>query len=194
MSQVTVELNDLISALSSGTNRDLGNVLLRVSNVLVNETVQPALPITTPVVMTDFAMVPSDSYKFFYSQSRFLKIYYILERDVKWEMGELLILNTSPIVTEESQTPPSESGSTLPPADPVPPTVLLRRNILMWTSEDTDAGALGVDLAIIPDPTTTNKGMMFGIAYKITNATPAIFPTIHAAIALEMPAVIPPPT
>jgi hypothetical protein len=189
---ISMEVNDLVSALSAGANRDLGTVLLVPEMVITSENTPPSLPDSVPAVMTSFSLVPSGSYKFRYKETRFLKLYYLLERNSAWEFGELMILNQASATADDAITPVSEPTQPVVPPDPTAPTLTIMKNVLMWSSDLGDSGSLGVDLSAMQDPVTINKDMMFGIAFKTTTATPAVFPVLRAAIALELPVVVPP--
>jgi hypothetical protein len=194
MSVISIETTALIAAISAGANRDLGSVLLVQPSTITSEPTPPTLPAAVPAVMTSFSLVQSDSYKFRFNTTRFLKLYYLLERNSAWEFGEMLILNQASATPDDGVTPTNENTQPSVPSDPTPPTLTVLKNVLLWTNDLGDSGSLGVDLSAIADPSTTNKDMMFGIAFKITTNTPAVFPVIRAAVALELPVVVPPTT
>lgn len=180
--QVTVDIKTLQEAIANGSNRDLGTVVLRSDTIPTDETTPITAPDIAPTVMSTFAVVPSESYKFFYDKTRFVKLYYMLERGQNREIGEFLVFNPTDLT---SYTPVDESSPIPPPSDPNSDFLQVQRTILLTYGTVGSFGATGVALSAIADP--GSSGHKFGIAYKITEAT-LVFPTLRMTVATEFPA------
>jgi hypothetical protein len=182
---ITVDLDMLTAALAAGANRDLGSVLLRLTPPPTSEALPPAVPNQVPSVMPSFALVPSSAYEFLFKDTRFLRLPYILERNHIFEFGELLILSSALAGSEDDITPGNEVTPPSVPPNPTPPALTVTKNVIM------SSGSVNCDLSAIPDLSTTSKDMKFGVAFKITNASPAVFPMLRMAVGVEFPIVAP---
>ena len=174
--EISIDINTLQAAIAAGANRDLGTVVLRIETSQSNETSQPVLPDQVPTVMSDFAAVPSDNYKFLYSDTRFTRLHYILERGVAWEYGELLVLS---LASYDSSNQQNEMVLPSVPSEATLPSLMFSHNVIM-----TSSSRLGVDLSAIP---YASSPATFGVAYMITNASPSVFPAIRMSVATEFP-------
>lgn len=139
---------------------DLGTVTLN-PNLPVDET--PPDPQPDPAVMATPELVPSSKYRWKYKDIRFLHLGYILERDGYYEYGEIKLLSNQAITTEEDPnvtfTPPTFATS---------------------FASSLNTGTINCTLSILQDSLSDEP--QFGIAYKITNALPNVYPTLRVFV------------
>jgi len=157
-----------LDVLNKFLNPDLGIVSL-IPGLTLGNTEPTTLP-TIPSVMVDFELVASTAYRWQYNQIRYLKLGYVLQRDGEFETGELDIISKAVKV------------SSINPETYVIPDIFVEQTITQQTG-----GALGVDITAMTDSLSTLQEPRFGIAYKITNATPTIFPTIRVFVLKLLP-------
>lgn len=158
---VTINLNDLQTILGKSSNRELESVTLN-PGLKAGLDVSPEDPPQTPSVMPSFVLVPSLEYRFGYYDYRYLLLGYLLERNGSYESGQFEIISNAPAVDPQTEvfTQPT-----------------------LWTRKITNiltGSSLGVDLGVAYDSALSEDGYKrFGITFKITSATPAVFPTLR---------------
>jgi len=157
MTDVTVDLDILLR----GLNGDLGSVTLIPGASTSGQADPQSLP-SIPAVMGSFALVPSLAYRFPYNSTRFVRLQYVLSRNGEYEVGEISLLSKAVKTSGDIQTF-------------VAPSVTMVQSVLLSTA------TLNVSLTFMSDTTTFSQTPSFGLAYKITTASPAAFPVINAA-------------
>lgn len=176
MTIVEVDLQTINTFLSP----DLGLVQL-IPGLSANAEVDPELLPTVPYVMSDFILVANNNYVFPFNFTRYLKLGYFLSRDEQFESGEFDII---------SKVIQKHSGEFDPGTSNDPPAAFagsasdlhFHRTVIQRTSGD-----LGVDFTLLVAPTTLPFNPSFGIAYKITNASPAVFPSLRIFVIKLLP-------
>jgi hypothetical protein len=161
VAEVTIDLQTLQNILAKSSNRELEKVTLHPSliagyNLNIDDLAQ------TPSVMSSFVLVPSLAYRFGYFDYRYLLLGYLLERNGSYESGQFEIISNA--------------------AEDDPKTEVFSQPTL-WTRKITNiltGASLGVDLGVAYDSSLSEDGYKrFGITFKITSATPAVFPTLR---------------
>lgn len=168
MTTLTIDLEQFTAALAQTSNRSLGWVWLQPI-VHGSEASPPPSTPALPSVMADFVLVDSESYKFVYTGVRYARFCYLLERDGTYEAGELTVIHDLVITSSAGDEP-------LPPTEPlpfVPPTITTGQVATIGS-----VGSLGVSFSFIHDTGTNGTDAKFGLAYKITNALPAVYPRL----------------
>lgn len=161
MADVAINIQDLQAILAKVSNRELEAVTL-IPGVIAGIEVNPDDLPASPSLMTNFEPVPSLEYRFGYYDYRYLLLGYLLERNGLYESGQFEIISNAPAVDPQTEVF-------------VQPTLWTRKitNILTGSS-------LGVDLGVAYDSALSEDGYKrFGITFKITSATPAVFPTLR---------------
>lgn len=173
MTTITIDIEQFTQALASTTNKTLGWVWLQATAITGNEITPPTYMPIPPSVMADFAFVPSSTYRFDYSAVRYAKMCYLLERNGSYEAGELTVIHNIPaanLVPSNEPTPPSY------PLPFTPPTITTGQSTTLGTP-----GSLGVTFSFMHDPSTSGSTAKFGLGFKITSATPAVYPRLILA-------------
>ena len=168
MTTLTIDLEQFTAALTQTSNRSLGWVWLQPI-IHGDELTLPSYTPDPPSVMPDFVLIESLAYKFIYTAVRYARFCYLLERDGAYEAGELTAIHDLVIEITESDEP-------APPAEPLPftpPTISTSQVATLGS-----VGSLGVSFSFIHDSGTTGADAKFGLAYKITNALPAVYPRL----------------
>lgn len=171
MTTLTLDLEQFTKALADTTSRTLGWVWLQPISYSDDEVILPSYVAPPPSVMPSFVLVNAPSYRFVYTAVRYARCCYLLERDGSYEAGELTVIHDLIVQT----SPPSSEGS--PPPEPlpfVPPTITTYQ-----TTSIGSIGSLGVTFSFIHDVTTNGSDSKFGLAFKITNALPAVYPRLN---------------
>lgn len=170
MTTITLEIEQFTQSLVNAMNRSLGYVTLQPETSPGSEISPPSYSPPVPSVMVNFALVPSDRYRFNYSGIRSAKFIYFLSRNALYEIGELTVIHD----LQAASVPGSEP---VPPSEPLPftpPNFYILRNIILQTG-----GALGVDFTFQDSPVSAGKDPEYALAFKITNALPAVWPTLN---------------
>ena len=167
--KVTIDLDKFTESL----NRTLGWVRLQPEAPVDDETSPPSYDPDVPSIMTEFVLVPAEKYKFNY-ELRYIRFSYLLERDGEYEAGELSIIHDDPV----SESSEDESGGS-PPSEPEPfepPTFTMDQIVTMGS-----VGSLGVEFSFMHDESTSGVEASYGLAFKITDDLPAVFPRLVMA-------------
>lgn len=167
MTTLTLDLEQFTAALSKTSNKMLEWVWLNPNSPIEDETAPPSYAPSVPSVMADFVMVSSSNYRFAYSGFRYGKFSYLIERDGRYEAGELSVLHDLVVTVPGDELSPPASSSF------VPPTITTCQTVAIGSIE-----SLGVLFSFIHDSTTDGAQPKFGLAYKITDANPSVFPRI----------------
>jgi len=169
---ITLDVEQFTKALADTTNKTLGWVWLQPTATPISELTPPSYTPIPPSVMASFALVPLSTYRFEYTSVRYAKLSYLLERNGSYEAGDLTVIHNMPISTTQGNesTPPSI------PAPFTPPTITTGQAVTLGS-----VGSLGVTFSFMHDSSTSGSTAKFGLGFKITNATPAIYPRLVAA-------------
>jgi len=146
---------------------DLGTVSL-IPGLKTGATEPSSLP-STVTVMASPIIVASKKYIFSYNAFRLLRLGYVLERNGNYEHGEFFIYSKAVYKTA------------LDPATYAIPTLATTQTILQ-----TD-GSINVSLGVATDSSSLSSDPSFGITYRITNASPNVFPTLRVYIVKGLP-------
>ena len=170
MTTITLEMEQFTQSLQSAMNRTLGYVSLQPETTPGNEISPPSYSALAPYVMSSYALVPSDSYRFNYKGVRSAKFLYILSRNALYEIGEFIVIHNlqNGSVAGSELVPPSE------PLPFTPPTFYIQRNVILQSG-----GALGVDFTFQDSPVSAGSDPEYALAFKITNASPAVWPSLN---------------
>jgi len=176
MTTLTLDLEQFTKSLEQATNRSLGWVWLQP--ITHGDESLPSYIPDPPAVMPSFVLIDADTYRFSYKSVRYARLCYLLERDGTYEAGELTAIHDLIFESTNSDEP-------LPPSEPlpfVPPTITTSQVTTMGS-----VGSLGVLFSFLHDPDTGGGDAKFGLAYKITNALPAVFPRLVMAYITALP-------
>lgn len=168
MSNIQLNLDAFMKGLQEASNRTLGWVRLQPPPPQDDEPSQPPEDHDPPQVMAEPLLIESDKYRFDYEVIRYARFNYLLERDGIYEAGELNVLHDLEIIRNSSFSVPNIYTSRLVrfcPAAPLSPIT----------------GNLGVELIFVHDVLTTGTQPKFGLAYRITDALPAVYPKLTVA-------------
>jgi hypothetical protein len=160
MTTITLNLEDFTKVLQRELSAELGYVDL-IPGLKAGLEIDPDTLPTVPAVMLSPDLVANSNYRFNYYQYRYIRLLYFLKRDTLFEAGELDIITDA--IPYEYEPDPF-----------VVPTLNLNKRVLYNVGGD-----LGVELSLIQDPDSYTK---FSIAFKITNALPAVFPTLRMSL------------
>jgi hypothetical protein len=173
MSDITISVDQFTEILTNASNKSLGWVWLKPAPVIGNEITPPSYSPVLPSVMSSFVLIPNNTtYRFTYTSVRYARFCYLLERNGSYEAGELSIIHNLVI------TPTTPSNEAQPPSPPLPftpPTITTGQTVSIGS-----VGSLGVTFSFIHDISTSGGEAKFGLAFKITNALPAVFPRLDA--------------
>jgi hypothetical protein len=170
---ITIDLEQFTKAMQSTTNRSLGWTWLMPTATVGNEMSPPSYSPTLPSVMPAFVLIPNTSYRFTYSSVRYARFCYLLERNGSYEAGELSVIHDLVIVDM------THADEAVPPPEPLPftpPMITTGQTVSIGS-----VGSLGVTFSFMHDVSTSGADAKFGLAFKITNATPAFWPRLEAA-------------
>lgn len=146
---------------------DLGIVTLNPALTTGNN--PPDLDMPPPSVMASFALVASTTYRWKYNDVRHLKMGYVLERNGLYEAGEFNVVSKAVYQVA------------LDPTTYTPAPLYLNQTVLLQAD-----GSLGVSFSVITDSLSVSEPQ-FGLAYKITNALPAEYPTLRVYLIKLLP-------
>lgn len=171
MTTVTISVEELTKALNDSVVKSLGWVVLKPIKEQEDESSPPSFEEELPSVMSEFAFVPSSNYMLEYKSVRLATFQYLLERDSNYEYGELTVFHDMPISS------PNEDESTPPPiTEPfIPPNIITDQRVIVATAP------LGVTFSFMHDPKTNGSTAKFGLGFKITDASPPVYPKLIAA-------------
>lgn len=169
MTTLTLDLEQFTKALETTSNKTLGWVRLQSLVYSADELTPPDYTPDPPTIMPAFVLVASPSYRLVYKTVRYARFCYLLERDGTYEAGELTALHDLVIadIVDDEGVPPVE------PLPFIPPTISTGQVVTIGS-----VGSLGVSFSFIHDSGTNGNDAKFGLAYKITNALPAIYPRL----------------
>lgn len=170
MATITLEMEQFTQSLQDAMNRSLGYVTLQPETTPGSEGSPPPYTSPVPSVMGSYALVPSAKYRFNYKGVRSAKFVYFLSRNALYEIGELIVIHNLQ-ATSITGSEPSQPSEPLPFT---PPTFYLLRNVILQTG-----GALGVDFTFQDSPVSSGSDPEYALAFKITNALPAVWPTLN---------------
>lgn len=171
MTTITLDLEKFIYELNKANAKTLGWTWLNPNTTVVaNEPTKPSYVPTPPAVMASFSLVDNQDYRFTYTTCRYARFNYLLERNGSYEAGELTAIHNLVI------TPASGDELSPPVVSPpfTPPTITTYQTVSIGGM----AGSLGILFSFIHDTTTSGAEAKFGLAFKITNALPAVYPRL----------------
>jgi hypothetical protein len=169
MTTLTLDLEQLTEALVKANTRTLPWVWLKQVVPPTDELTPPSYIPAPPAVMADFSLVDSDEYRLTYKSCRYSRFNYLLERDGDYESGELVVWHNmvmTPTIADELVPPPITTSF-------IPPDIYTYQ-----TAGIGGVGSLGVLFSFIHDESTDGTEPKFGLAFKITNASPAVYPKL----------------
>ena len=174
--QMTISLESFTQALREASLSILPWVKLVPTTTPSSEVIRPTLTDPVPSVMTSFEAVPDASYQWSYKQVMYVRMHYFLERDGQFEVGILHAFhnNGGTLVSSMSS---EVSRPSLSSADFSAPTFYIYRENTYRTGSD-----LGVSFSLSHISTSSGEDPKFGLDFKITSATPSVFPRFAAAI------------
>jgi hypothetical protein len=172
MTTITIDVEQFTKALADTTNKTLGWVWLQPTTASTSELIPPSYTPTLPSVMASFVLVPLSNYRFEYTAVRYAKFSYLLERNGSYEAGDLTVIHDMPISAAQG----NESTPPAVPAPFTPPTITTEQVVTIGS-----VGSLGVTFSFMHDSSTSGSTAKFGLGFKITSATPAVYPRLVAA-------------
>jgi hypothetical protein len=125
-----------------------------------------------------YSLVDSPEYRFEYNYLRYLRFNYLLERNGVYEVGELSVIHDL-VITE---TPGDEVIPTPIVSPFTPPNISTYQSVSIGSRE-----SLGVIFSFIHDVSTTGGEAKFGLAFRITNELPAVYPKLIASYITAYP-------
>lgn len=156
-----------LSTLSQFLLPDLGEVTL--APYLSPGSNPPNLTPPAPAVTGSPSLIPSAAYRWNYNDVRYLRLGYVLQRDGEYESGEFDILSQA--VRQASINPKTYQE----------PRLAFSQTVLLSTGP-----SLGVEFSVATDSLSVSAPQ-FGLAYAITNATPAVYPTLRVFVIKLLP-------
>ena len=125
-----------------------------------------------------YSLVDSSEYRFPYKSLRYIRFTYLLERDGLYEAGELSVIHDLVIAdtSDDELTPPSIT----PPF--IPPTISTYQSVSIG-----GIGSLGVVFSFIHDATTDGADAKFGLAFRIINSIPEVYPKLTMSYITAFP-------
>lgn len=179
MTTITIDVTQFTETLTAATNRTLEWVWLQPTAAPSDELIPPNYVPTPPAVMPSFALIASTSYRFDYTAVRYARFCYLLERNGSYESGELSVIHNLVI---SGITPSNENTPPPVPIPFVPPTISTYQTVSIGS-----VGSLGVLFSFIHDASTSGATAQFGLAYKITNALPDVYPKLNLSYVTALP-------
>lgn len=168
MTDITLNLEQFTAGLKNAVSRTLEWVELRPNKAPENELTPPQDAEETPSVMAEFALVPSDAYRFEYTNIRSARLSYLVERDGSYCAGVFTLFHDLAV---DNTTSENENTQPDVPATFIPPNFYFNRSLEL-------GGNLGVEFSLCHDDTTSGSKEKFGLAFKITQAEPPKFPKL----------------
>ena len=173
MTDITLDLAQFTAALSSASNKTLGWTWLKPTVSVTDELIRPSYADPVPSVMSSFVLIDNPKYRFSYASSRYARFCYLLERNGTYEAGELSSLH---YLALEPSAQTNEGQQTAEPSIFTPP--LIRTTQTVLAGDFGTIGGLGVYFSFEHDITSSGSDPKFGLAFKITSVTPAVFPRL----------------
>jgi hypothetical protein len=179
MATVTIDVDALTDSLRKATQAVLPWVKLQVVDYGLNEPTPPPLTVnSSPVVMTEPALVPHVSYQWTYKDTRQVVIDYVLQRGTDWQSGRIKIFHDMDIDYLASLNEPT------PPPIPTPYTA---HHLYFSHTIDLVVGSdIGVTLCALHVPASEAEEK-FGLGFQITSATPSKFPLVGGSYVSVIP-------
>jgi len=185
-----IDLNVLTAALGASQAPELGEVVLQPPTGPISEGSPPPDPESTPatpIVMGSPVLVPALAYRFLYSQTRYIRLGYVLEwgsSPLGFETGEFWVLSDQAVVLEGPQdegTPPAEILS--PYALPT----LTFAHTVHFSSPGSPGSSGNLTFGVADDPTLLGSGAGFGLTFQINVVAAPEFPKLRAFVLKKMP-------
>jgi len=180
MTTLTIDLEQFTQALTASINRTLPWTWLDPTSYAGSELSPPSYADPVPSVMPSFVLIPNTQYRFDYIGIRYARFCYLLERDYSYEAGELTIIHdlvVDIVIPGDELTPP-----VVPTSPFVSPTITTGQTVSIGS-----IGSLGVLFSFIHDPLSSGTMPRFGLAFKITNTLPAVFPKLTMSYITALP-------
>jgi len=160
-----------VEKITMAFNQSLPWVVLKETFPEVDEDPEnPPTDIQVPTVMTNFQNIPDPSYRFMYEYMRYVKLNYLIERDVGiFESGTIEFYHDRDFTVVEEDENPED-----PPDEASPEVPVLR----VYKAVKSSYGDVGVDIGFMHED--DSEGSQCALAFKITDATSPTFPKITA--------------
>lgn len=182
---VEIALDVLTAALSAASQTLLPRVILQPDLGQVSEPVPPPDPDVTPLppsVMVSPQLIQNTAYRFTYQSVRYLWLHLFLEREGSGRISyDFYVVHDLPSLegTQSSEGAPPVEGAPF-----TPPTFTVQT----YTRLDATVVPIEVTIDVAHDPETSGSGQpAFGLTFQITNALPAFYPYLTAAIVRAIP-------
>lgn len=118
-----------------------------------------------------YALVDSSEYRFSYKNCRYARFSYLLERNGSYEAGELTVIHDLVMSIPSSNEDPLFPPTITTPF--TPPNITTSQNVSIGS-----LGSLGVIFKFVHDANSDGNDPKFGLAYRIVNPNPAVFPRL----------------
>lgn len=168
MTDITLNVEQFTAGIKDAVSRTLEWVELKPSTAPVEELTPPDDVEEIPSVMTDYALVPSNTYRFEYTNIRSARLSYLVERNGSYCAGVFTLFHDLAV---DSTTSEDETTQPSVPATFIPPNFYFHRSIEL-------GGDLGVEFSLMHDDTTSGSKESFGLAFRILQADPPKFPKL----------------